>query len=224
MKNNVIGLLEISFLQEADQERASAMSAYMKNKFSFYGIPAPKRKELLKHAVIGLQFSGTDELHELLLEMWGRPQREWQYAALFMAEKFKKLWNQESLAVFETMAINASWWDTVDTISTHCIGDFFKRYPEQKESFLHHWENSKNLWLMRVCIIHQLAYKKATDTDYLIKIVFINQDSKEFFIQKAIGWALRQYAKVDPFWVKTFVMLNDLKPLSKREALKNIKC
>ena len=223
MKNSFIDNIANAFELGADQDRADAMSAYMKNKFVFFGIPAPRRKEIVLNEIKNLKFKDSNELHTLLLDLWDKPEREWHYTAMIAAERFKKLWNQESIVVFEQMLVNASWWDTVDTISSHCIGPYFQKYPDLKKTYLHKWENSNNMWLKRVCIIHQLTYKQETDTDYLEKIIFMNQESKEFFIQKAIGWALRQYAKVNPVWVKNFVASNSLKPLSHREALKNIK-
>lgn len=223
MKNSFIDNIANAFELGADQDRADAMSAYMKNKFVFFGIPAPRRKEIVLNEIKNLKFKDSNELHTLLLDLWDKPEREWHYTAMIVAERFKKLWNQESIVVFEQMLVNASWWDTVDTISSHCIGPYFQKYPDLKKTYLHKWENSNNMWLKRVCIIHQLTYKQETDTDYLEKIIFMNQESKEFFIQKAIGWALRQYAKVNPVWVKNFVASNSLKPLSHREALKNIK-
>lgn len=223
MKNSFIDNIANAFVIEADQDRADAMSAYMKNKFVFFGIPAPRRKEIVLNEIKNLKLKDSNELHTLLLDLWDKPEREWHYTAMIVAERFKKLWNQESIGVFEEMLVNASWWDTVDTISSHCIGPYFQKYPNLKKTYLHKWENSNNMWLKRVCIIHQLTYKQETDTEYLEKIIYMNQESKEFFIQKAIGWALRQYAKVNPIWVKNFVASNSLKPLSHREALKNIK-
>jgi 3-methyladenine DNA glycosylase AlkD len=223
VKSSFVDNIANTFANVADQHRADAMSAYMKNKFVFFGIPSPKRKEIVLFELKNLKLKNSDELHVLLLDLWEKPEREYQYTAMLLAERYKKLWNKDSILVFEEMLINASWWDTVDTISSHCIGPFFQKYPELKKVYLYQWENSSNMWLKRVCIIHQLTYKHGTDTDYLEKIIFMNQESKEFFIQKAIGWALRQYAKVNPIWVNNFVASNTLKPLSSREALKNIK-
>jgi len=223
VKSSFVDNIANAFANEANQDRADAMSAYMKNKFVFFGIPAPKRKEIVHSELKTLELKDSNELHTLLSDLWDKPEREWHYTAMIIAERYKKLWNKDSIRVFEEMLIHASWWDTVDTISSHCIGPFFQKYPELKKEYLYQWENSSNMWLKRVCIIHQLTYKQGTDTDYLEKIIFMNQDSKEFFIQKAIGWALRQYAKVNPNWVNNFVYSNTLKPLSSREALKNIK-
>ncbi len=223
MKSDFIENIGEAFLIEADHTRAFAMAAYMKNKFKFFGVPAPRRKELVSFELKNLKLETPKELNNLLLELWGKSEREWQYTAMIVAERFKKLWDRDSILVFEYMLVHASWWDSVDTLSSHCIGPFFQKFPDLKITYLNKWENSENLWLIRVCIIHQLTYKQNTDTAYLERVVLMNQDSKEFFIQKAIAWALRQYAKVNPQWVSHFVDSNELKPLSKREALKNIK-
>jgi 3-methyladenine DNA glycosylase AlkD len=119
------------------------------------------------------------------------------------------------------MITHKSWWDTVDSVS-HIVGMQFRRYPETREQHLAKWRASNNIWLRRTAILFQLDYKIETDFELLCEIIRENLNSKEFFINKAIGWALRQYARVDPKAVKKFVDSMPLHPLSKREALKNL--
>ena len=120
------------------------------------------------------------------------------------------------------MIVHKSWWDTVDATAKY-VGVFFKKHPHLTKPTTLRWITSDNRWLQRMAIIFQLAYKKETDVDLLFEYVLRKADSEEFFIQKAIGWALRQYAKIDAAEVKRFVEVTDLKPLSKREALKHFK-
>jgi 3-methyladenine DNA glycosylase AlkD len=120
------------------------------------------------------------------------------------------------------MLTTKSWWDTVDTISGGPLGVHFKRFPEVREKYLMKWRVSDNFWLRRAAILFQLNYKQETDFDLLCEIITETLGSKEFFINKAIGWSLRQYARVDPNAVKKFVMSTPLHPLSRREALKHL--
>jgi 3-methyladenine DNA glycosylase AlkD len=115
-----------------------------------------------------------------------------------------------------------SWWDTVDTISGGPLGIHFQRFPKVRERYLARWRASDNIWLRRATILFQLNYKKETDFDLLCEIIRENLNSKEFFINKAIGWSLRQYARHDPQAVKGFVTSIPLHPLSRREAMKHL--
>ncbi len=118
------------------------------------------------------------------------------------------------------MIVNKSWWDSVDT-TAKWVGVFFKKHPDLTKVTTERWITSDNIWLQRMSIIFQLAYKKDTDVNLLFDYVLRKADSEEFFIQKAIGWALRQYAKIDAQRVKTFVNSHEFAPLSRREALKH---
>jgi 3-methyladenine DNA glycosylase AlkD len=126
------------------------------------------------------------------------------------------------IKTIEYMLTTKSWWDTVDIIAGGTVGVHFRRFPAVREKYLAKWRASENFWLRRTTILFQLNYKKETDFDLLSEIIRENLDSKEFFINKAIGWALRQYARVDPTAVKKFVKSTALHPLSRREALKHI--
>ena len=116
--------------------------------------------------------------------------------------------------------ISNSWWDSVDTIAVKLVGAYFAEYPEEREKWIRKWIKSDNIWLNRTAIIFQLSYKNQLDIPFLVRAILPHTNSKEFFIQKAIGWAIRQYTKTNPKWVKDFVKSNTLKPLSKREAFK----
>jgi 3-methyladenine DNA glycosylase AlkD len=116
-----------------------------------------------------------------------------------------------------------SWWDTVDAIANHNVGQLLRQYPDSRDRTLTPWRQSENIWLRRTAILFQLSYKTATDADLLFAIATENRESSEFFIQKAIGWALREYSKTAPDAVQTFVATAELAPLSQREALKWLK-
>ena len=122
----------------------------------------------------------------------------------------------------EYCIVHKSWWDSVDHLAGYCLGPYFKLFPHQLPAVTDRWNESDNMWLQRSSIMFQKAYKKETDVALLKKYILHCKDSKEFFIRKAIGWALREYSKTDPDWVIKFVERHPLSPLSKREALKRI--
>jgi 3-methyladenine DNA glycosylase AlkD len=148
------------------------------------------------------------------------PQREFQYAATSLLSRLETKLPGGFIRTLEYLMITKSWWDTVDTISTGTVGVHFKRYPKVKEKYLAKWRKSKNFWLRRATILFQLNYKQDTDFELMKDLIRENLGSQEFFINKAIGWALRQYTRVDPQGVRKFVAETPLHPLSAREALK----
>ncbi len=137
-----------------------------------------------------------------------------------MISKFEKELPESFIETLEYLLVTKSWWDTVDTISTGVVGTHFKRFPKTRQKYLAKWRKSENFWLRRAAILFQLKYKQDTDFDLMCDIIRENLGSKEFFINKAIGWALRQYTRVDPQAVRQFIKETPLHPLSAREALK----
>ena len=154
-------------------------------------------------------------------EAWQLPEREWQYFALELLAHYKKQWRISTVKIIEYCIIHKSWWDTVDGIADVWAGEYFKLFPQQITSITGKWNQSENMWLQRCSLLFQKKYKGKTDTKLFSKYIKHLSSSKEFFIRKAIGWALREYAKTNPSWVKNFVESNELSPLSKREALKH---
>ncbi|MEZ4805034.1 MAG: DNA alkylation repair protein [Bacteroidia bacterium] len=222
-KSKLISEINLAFEKNRNPSKALSMQAYMKDKFLFYGISAPDRVAICRELFKTNIPNSSSEFKLELNALWGNIEREWQYTSILYASKNKKFWTESIVQDFEDMLTTKSWWDTVDTVSSTCIVPYFRFFPEKKAELLQKWEKSNNLWLKRVCIIHQLTYKSDTDLNYLSHIIISNKHDNGFFIQKAIGWSLRQYAKTNPIWVKKFVESVDLKPLSVREALKNIK-
>lgn len=190
--------------------------------FPYLGIKSPQRKELTKSFIAENGLPSKVELEKVVKGLWDLPEREFHYIAIDLVGKWAKKLEEKDLELLEYMIVNKSWWDTVDTTAKY-VGVFFKKHPELTKPTTLRWITSDNMWLQRMAIIFQLAYKKDTDVDLLFEYVLRKADSEEFFIQKAIGWALRQYAKIDAAEVKRFVEVTDLKPLSRREALKHFK-
>jgi 3-methyladenine DNA glycosylase AlkD len=211
--------LKTYFEQHADPGQAGPMAAYMRNQFEYLGIKTPQRTALLQALLAEKGLPPLAELDTILRELWHLPQREFQYLAVALLGQFARQLPPEFIETMEDLIVTKSWWDTVDSLSGP-VGIHFQRYPEVKAGWLIKWRQSENLWLRRVTILFQLGYKKETDFPLLCEIIRENRGSNEFFINKAIGWALRQHSRVDALAVRTFVASTPLHPLSAREALK----
>jgi len=209
------------FEQNADPVLAGPMKKYMRDQFEYLGIKSPLFKTLMKEFIAAHGKPPIYELDVILRGLWSLPQREFQYATSLLSRSENDL-PADFIGTLEYMIVMKSWWDTVDTISTGPLGVHFQRFPKVREKYLAKWRASDNFWLRRACILFQLNYKKETDFPLLCEIICENLNSKEFFINKAIGWSLRQYARVDPEAVRQFVESTPLHPLSRREAMKHL--
>jgi len=215
--------LKSLFEKNADPSQAAPMKQYMRDQFDYLGIKTPQSKALIKEFIgkHGLPLIG--ELNAIVRDLWTLPHREFQYAAMNLLDKFEKKLPANFITTLEYLIVTKPWWDTVDALASHPVGTHFKRYPAVKKKYLAKWRKSKNMWLRRTTILFQLGYKKETDFDLLCEIINENLGSDEFFINKAIGWALRQYAYTDAKAVKKFVKAtSEFHPLSRREAMKHI--
>lgn len=209
----------------ANEAEASRMSAYMRNKYQFYGVRAPVCRVLLKDHIkqYGLP-QDFAHLDTLVRNAWAQNQREWQYLAMNMVDMAISKWSICDMEhLFAHMITNDSWWDTVDFISSTLVHKWWKMDHQLVDNVNIGWNKHANFWLNRTSIIYQLKRRHQTRTDLLSSHIVAHSASSEFFIQKAIGWALREYAKHNSQWVMAFVAKTPLKPLSKREALKQIK-
>ena len=180
---------------------AVAMKAYMKNKFEFLGVKTPARRKLAK--AFFKQQSDLVIDWNFINEAWNYPYRELQYTALDYLEIRKKLLTPSDLPNLKKLAQTKSWWDTIDFLD-RLVGSIIARFPETKEIILA-WSCDEDIWLRRLAIDHQLLRKEETDTELLEKILVNNLGQAEFFINKAIGWALRDYSKTNPDWVRDFI-------------------
>jgi 3-methyladenine DNA glycosylase AlkD len=216
------GIIE-KFEANRNEELAGPMTAYLKNHFPFLGIKSPLRKELLKEQFVEYALPEPQQLFQEVWKMYNLPEREYQYAAIALIEKMKKHLTTEDFFALLQLIETKSWWDSVDSIAPHFVGRIVKLDRGYGEKIMMEWSLSDNMWTNRSAILHQLKFKQETNTDLLFEIIKQHSSSGEFFIQKAIGWVLREYAKTDPDCVKSFVEGQPLKPLSKREALKHFK-
>ncbi len=215
MHNNIIS----EFRDSRDPIKAEAMAAYMKNKFPFLGLIRPERNRLQKEFIKSAKKSGLIDW-DFINECWNLPEREYQYLAMDYLIALKQNLQKGDLTKIEGLITSKSWWDTVDAIADKLVGDLCRRLPELINEYILKWAVSENIWLARSAILFQLKYKDLTDSELLKRIILENNDTKEFFINKAIGWALREYSKTNRAWVQDFINNNHLHPLSVREGSK----
>ena len=207
-----------SFYANRDPQRAVGMAAYMKNQFSFLGISRPDRSLLQKDFIKRVRRQGEVDWQDVY-RLWDLPEREFQYLALDYLVALKDSLQPEDIYHLQTLILMKSWWDTVDKLAAIPVGSICLHIPRWYRRLLP-WADSDNIWLARTAILYQLKFKSSTDTEVLSSIIEKNTNSKEFFINKAIGWALREYSKTDREWVREFVNTHTLAPLSIREASK----
>jgi 3-methyladenine DNA glycosylase AlkD len=208
------------FKENSNADGADKMAAYMKGKFAFYGVSSPVRKELTRelYREYGVPSSALDVVKML----WAQPKRELHYVAQELLMKSKKQWQEHYIEDIEMLITTNSWWDTVDHLASNVVGEYFIKWPQGKLEIIRRWNKSNNMWLVRTSIIFQLKYKDNVDVGLLSECILRHTSDKEFFIRKAIGWSLRQYAKYNQDWVISFLESNVMQPLSRREATKNL--
>lgn len=211
------------FEANANAENAAAMSKYMRQLFPFFGLKSPLRDEITKKYIKENGLPSAALLPELLEKCWAEPEREMQYFALDVCDKMIKKAEPSFVDALEICICGKSWWDTVDWIAPKHIGYLFSNNKDLINTYTTKWLSSNNIWLQRTAILFQLKYKHKTDTDLLFHCITSLAHSKEFFLQKASGWALREYAKSQPEVVRSFVTAQALSPLTVREALKHLK-
>lgn len=204
----------------ADPVKAAAMSAYMRNLFPFLGIQTPERNKLCRNFLKTMAKQDVD--WEFVFKCWEQPEREFQYLAVgYLSETMLKL-SSADIPKIRLLAVEKSWWDTIDSLSG-VVGDIALRFSDVNFTLIE-WSRDENFWLRRISIIHQLGRKEKTDTALLKNVIKANFGQTEFFINKAIGWSLREYSKTNPAWVRDFInqYQKELNPLSIREASKYI--
>ncbi|MET3194198.1 DNA alkylation repair protein [Bacillus sp. OAE603] len=196
-----------------------AMEAYMKHKFLFLGIKAPERVQLTKQFI---KLNGAPSDLKIIREIWDLDGREFQYIALALLDRQYKKAEKERIQFYESLVVDKSWWDTVDILAGRLICFHFLTYPELIEEYAEKWIQSENIWLNRAAILFQMKFKDKTDQERLFRYCQLMSNSNEFFIQKAIGWALREYSYINGYAVENFIQNTNLATLSKREGMKNI--
>ena len=218
-----ISQLEAAFNQNNNEENAFQMKKYMKDLFSFYGIKTTERRAIFHDLLKSYKQEISENYREIALTLFKKEYRELHYCGIeILIKNLKKNYRKDDIKLIETFLKTNSWWDSVDTISKYLLGQYLIEFPNETEKVIERFSNSENKWLNRSAILFQLGYKKNTNYELLFSECVKHSQSKEFFIQKAIGWALREYGSVNPGLVLNFVNNTDLKPLSRKEAIRKL--
>jgi len=221
-KPQFIDALENEFMANANDLLALKQKAYVRNKFEFYGLKTTERRVIQKPFLMNNFLPKKRDAIAIIKTLWKKPQREFHHFSQELAFKYVNELQKTDIDLFEYMVMHNSWWDTVDFIANKLMGAYFKKYPEQRKAYVEKWITSNNIWLQRSSLLFQLKYKSNVDTVLLSYIINSLLGSNEFFINKAIGWLLREYSRTNPKWVITFTENTTLSTLSKREALRLI--
>lgn len=220
----LIEFIIIDVQAASDSSRAPKMEDYMKNLFPFSGLDATKRKAIVSKVKQNYKITTGDQLTAIVLSLWQLEQREYQYIGADLLNTYRKKLTSAHLEIIEDLIITKSWWDTVDSLASNVVGYILSTDNKLKEEWAYKWISSENMWLNRTAIIFQLKYRDKVGIEILMAAILTHDHSKEFFIRKAQGWALREYSKVNPIWVLSFIESNpQLSGLTVREGSKYLK-
>ena len=189
-------------MKHKNEKEAEKMSAYMLNKFKYIGIKTPERRKIFKNFFKEYK-KGEIINWEFINKCWENEYRELQYSAIDYLKEMVKFLTEKDIPKIKKLIVTKSWWDTVDGIDV-IVGKTALKYPKINKTLIK-WSKDKNIWLRRIAIDHQLLRKEKTNTELLSEIIENNLNGTEFFINKAIGWALRDYSKTNPDWVTDFI-------------------
>ena len=239
MTHSLVRKVREALAEAADPTKAAPMQAYMKSAMPYRGVSSPALKAVCRDAFKAHPLATSQEWQRVVLELWRTAEfREERYAAVLLtqARAYRDFVTFSSLPMLEEMIVTGAWWDFVDTLAGHNLGDILRADPRRMKPLMRRWSRDPDMWKRRSAILCQLGFKRETDLKLLYDCIEPNLShhstrktpsslmAGNFFIRKAIGWALRQYAWTDPKEVKRYVKANKdrLSPLSVREALKNV--
>lgn len=225
-KNDLPSRIHRALRAVADPERAPAMQAYMKSEMPYLGVSADAMRRVAKEVFAAHPLGSAEQWRADVLAIWrGARFREERYVAVELTgDRRARAWQTlDALPMYEELIVSGAWWDYVDLVAAQRIGGILKRENGMKK-VLRRWAKDEDMWKRRTAILAQLTFKKETDVELLYDCIAPSIGSKEFFLRKAIGWALRQYARTDPDEVRRYVRdhEDELSGLTKREALKHL--
>jgi 3-methyladenine DNA glycosylase AlkD len=223
----LLAQLRKALQKAADPQRAAQMQAYMKSAMPYHGVAATPMRKVFRATFADLEFATAAQWQTQVLQLWRDAGfREERYAAIYIAgdKRWRAYQTPAAMKMYEEMIVTGAWWDYVDDIASHRVGPILKANPATMQRKMLVWSRSNDLWKRRTAILSQLGFKQDTDLKLLYACIEPSLSSKEFFLQKAIGWALRQYAWTDDAEIRKYVKLNSkrLAALSRREALRNL--
>lgn len=207
----------------ADEDNAVAMAAYLRDQFCFLGIKSPDRRDVSKSFINLGRDADPAQIWQAAELLWEEPEREFHYVACDLLRRWAPRFQPVHLATAKRLLTTHSWWDTVDPLAINTVGTMVVQHPELVEA-MDEWIEHENLWLVRTALIHQLKRKDTIDAERLFRYAEHQASHADFFVRKAIGWALRQHGRTDPDAVRSFVdqHRDELSGLTKREALKHL--
>eukprot|EP00009_Paramoeba_aestuarina_P013677 CAMPEP_0201530400 /NCGR_PEP_ID=MMETSP0161_2-20130828/44552_1 /ASSEMBLY_ACC=CAM_ASM_000251 /TAXON_ID=180227 /ORGANISM="Neoparamoeba aestuarina, Strain SoJaBio B1-5/56/2" /LENGTH=258 /DNA_ID=CAMNT_0047932739 /DNA_START=65 /DNA_END=841 /DNA_ORIENTATION=+ len=195
MARTALGIqLQLAFESNRNAKKAVHMQGYLRDQFILFGLQQPERRKIALPILKEHPLTSSKQLKEVIDDLWDLPEREFQYTAMDIWKGNLKY--TPSLSFIRGKIISKSWWDTVDFLASHPLGEWVRAHPKAKEQ-MRKWNEEENMWLRRSSIIHQLRYKHEVDKDLLFELIENQADDHEFFIQKAIGWSLRELSKTD---------------------------
>jgi len=219
-----IDTLDFELDQNKNAEKARPMEQYMKHNFSFLGIKTKPRRAIMQKCCEQHKQEVATNFRSICETLFTKKEREYHLIAIdIMMKEIKNNYIIDDIYLIEKMLVTNSWWDSVDVLAKYLVGGYLNKYPNERLKIINHFSSSELMWLNRSAILFQLSYKAKTDFELLKSECEKHKNSNEFFIQKAIGWALREYSKYNPKGVMDFVSIANLKPLSAREAVRKIK-
>ena len=198
--------LETAFEQRRNNDNATPMEKYMKNHFSFFGLKTDERRAVFKDILKQNKEEIETNSRVIAAELYLKKEREFHYCAIeILIQILKNKYKKKDIHLIEKLLVTNSWWDSVDTISKYILGQYLLEFPNETFTVIGRFSNSKNMWLNRSAILFQLGYKQKTNSYILFSECIKHAQSNEFFIQKAIGWALREYGKTNPDFAFTSI-------------------
>ncbi|HEX5917124.1 MAG TPA: DNA alkylation repair protein [Nocardioides sp.] len=227
-----VGAVRAALAETGDPARAAQQQAYMKSDLPYVGLGAAALKALLRPLLVEHRFADRAQWEAAVLELWedAEHREEWYAAIALLRHRAYRRWlDPDLLPLLEDLVRTGAWWDVVDEIASHLVGQVLLDHRSPTTPILDAWAvDPDSLWVRRTAMLAQLRHSEQTDTDLLERVLVANLDDttygREFFVRKALGWALRQHARTDPEWVRTFVRAHHdrLSGLSRREALKHL--
>ena len=227
MSQSLLLQLRSELKKAADSGRAPDMQRYMKSAMPYHGVPAPAARQVFRRVFASIEFKCAADWQNSVRHIWrnAKFREEWYGAVELCGHRAASEYQTpDALQLYEELIVSGAWWDIVDTLASHRVGHLLRRHPKPIAKAMRTWSRSEDIWKRRTSILCQLGFKQDTDLKLLYACIAPSLDSKEFFLRKAIGWALRQHAWTNPAEVRRYVhaISAKLSPLSQREALKNI--
>lgn len=227
MPHRLVKAVREALREHADPAKAPKAQAYMKSTMPYRGVSAPVQRRIWREVFAAHPVDTFEEWRDEALELWrGAKYREERYAAIGLTDlrRYETFQTWAAVPMYEEMIVTGAWWDYVDAVATHQLGTVLRHEPRRMKPLMRRWGRDERMWKRRAAILCQIRFKRDTDLDLLYDCIEPNLADKEFFIRKAIGWALRQYAWTDPKEVRRYVRANRKRfsGLSLREATKNL--